>query len=41
MYLRAIEIQGFKSFPDRVRLQFDRGMTAVVGPNGRDRKSVV
>ncbi len=40
MYLRAIEIQGFKSFPDRVRLQFDRGMTAVVGPNGSGKSNI-
>ena len=34
MYLKEIEIQGFKSFADKTRVIFDQGVTAVVGPNG-------
>lgn len=34
MFLKALEIQGFKSFPDRTRITVGKGITAVVGPNG-------
>ena len=33
MYLKALEIQGFKSFADKTELDIDRGITGVVGPN--------
>ena len=40
MYLRAIEIQGFKSFADKTRLTFDRDITAIVGPNGAGKSNL-
>ena len=40
MVLKALEIQGFKSFPDRIRIEIDRGITAVVGPNGSGKSNI-
>ena len=41
MYLKYLEINGFKSFPDRVKLEFGKGLTAVVGPNGSGKTTLI
>jgi len=41
MYLSKLEIQGFKSFAQRVSLNFDSGMSAIVGPNGCGKTNIV
>ena len=39
MKLKAVEMQGFKSFPDRTKLTFDDGLRSLWGPNGSGKKS--
>jgi chromosome segregation protein len=41
VFLKRLDIQGFKSFPQRVRVDFGPGITAVVGPNGSGKTNIV
>jgi chromosome segregation protein len=40
MYLRSIEMKGFKSFPERAKLEFSPGVSVIVGPNGSGKSNI-
>ena len=40
MRLKTLEMQGFKSFPERIKLDFNTGLTGIVGPNGSGKSNI-
>ncbi|HBR32883.1 MAG TPA: hypothetical protein DD733_12470, partial [Clostridiales bacterium] len=40
MRLKTIEMQGFKSFPEKTRISIDNGVTAIIGPNGSGKSNI-
>lgn len=41
MYLKGVEIYGFKSFGERIKIDFDSGITSIVGPNGSGKSNIL
>ncbi|MGF6905532.1 chromosome segregation protein SMC [Fusobacterium sp. PH5-44] len=41
MYLKAIEIHGFKSFGEKVNIEFTKGITSIIGPNGSGKSNIL